>query len=192
MAYKTYTTKAIVCGNKDRNTSDRSYMLFTREAGMIFADAKSSRKEFSKQRGPLQDFSLVKVSLIKGKYTWKIGSIEAYKNYYLQAINKLARGSTVAICRLLRRFVKGEQVDVELFDYVVLAIEELNKKTEERDFVQMVVQVHILGLLGYVDVSKIPNSLFEIEPKETVKYYDDKIFKQIEMLYTQAVTISDL
>lgn len=192
MAYQTYTTKALVCGSKDRNTSDRSYMLFTREAGMIFADAKSSRKEFSKQRGALQDFSLVKVSLVRGKHTWKIGSIESYKNYYLQATDKLARGSVVAICRLLRRFVRGEYADIELFDYTVLAIEELYREIKKRNFVQVVTQVHILGLLGYVDIDKIPNPLFKTEPKELEKYSSDETTKRIELLYTQAIATSDL
>lgn len=192
MAYQTYTTKALVCGNKDRNTSDRSYMFFSREAGMLFTEAKSSRKELSKQRGSLQDFSLVKVSLIRGNYTWKIGSIESYKNYYLRAYDKSARGSVVAICRLLRRFVKGEEVDVELFDYVVLAMDTLSDKIKKRTFVEMVVQVHILGLLGYVDINKIPKPLFELVPMKLPEYFTEETYKQIESLYTQAITISHL
>ena len=50
MAYVTYTTLALVCGTFDQKTSDRSYMLFTREAGMLFASARSVREERSKQR----------------------------------------------------------------------------------------------------------------------------------------------
>lgn len=192
MAYQTYTTKAIVCGNKDRNTSDRSYVLFTREAGMLFADAKSPRKEASKQRGSLQDFSLVNVTLIKGRYNWKIGSIETYKNYYLQARSKSARGSVVAICRLLRRFVKGEEIDIKLFDYVVLAMDELEREIEKRSFVQMIIQVHILGLLGYVDTNKIPEPLSKADPKELAEHFTEEIFKQTEMLYNQAITTSHL
>lgn len=82
MAYVTYTTDAIVCGTYDRNTADRSYRLFTRELGMLYADARSVRLEKSKQRQALQDFSLIKVSLVKGKAGWKIGSVSEVQNYY--------------------------------------------------------------------------------------------------------------
>ena len=63
MSYQTYTTEALVCGTYDRNTADRSYRLFARELGMLFADARSVRLEKSRQRMALSDFSLVRVSL---------------------------------------------------------------------------------------------------------------------------------
>src|SRR6056297_1890561 len=97
MAYVTYTTDALVCGTFDRNTADRSYRLFTRELGMLYADARSARKENSKQRQALQDFSLIRVSLVKGKGGWKIGSVTEVKNYYACAINQAARGSVVKV-----------------------------------------------------------------------------------------------
>lgn len=56
MAYETYTTEALVCGTFNRNTADRSYLLFTREAGMLYADARSVREERSRQRYALRTF----------------------------------------------------------------------------------------------------------------------------------------
>lgn len=192
MAYVTYTTKALVCGTFNRNTADRSYLLFTREAGMLYADARSVREERSRQRYALQDFSLVRVSLVKGKRGWKVGSIEAQKNYYHVATDKDARGSVVSLFRLLRRFVKGEEAAPGLFDYVVAAFDELSGEVAERPFVLMVVQVHVLAVLGYVDKKVLPESILLLQPPEIAKQHTKDIERQINNLYTHAVSMSHL
>jgi len=177
MAYATYITGALMCGTWSRNTSDCSYLLFTREAGMLYADARSAREERSKQRCALQDFSLVRVSLIKGKQSWKIGSIEEQKNYYHQAVDKEARGSVVSLLRLLRRFVKGEEPAPAFYQYVI---------------VQMAIQVQILALLGYVDNERIPETIRDIAPKDIIVKSDSKTLEIIEKLYTHAISVSHL
>lgn len=192
MSYQTYTTEALVCGAFDHNTADRSFLLFTRKAGMLYADAKSVREERSRQRYALQEFSLLRVSLVKGKRGWRVGSIEPIKNYYHEAVDKATRGSVVNICRLLRRFVKGEEADVKLFDYVIAALEELRMNHARRSFVEVVVMVHILGFLGYVDVQKLPIELRELIPADIPKYHSEEAYKQVEKLYTHAVSVSHL
>lgn len=192
MAYATYTTEALVCGTYDKNTADRSFLLFTREAGMLYAEARSVREERSRQRYALQDFSLVRVSLVKGKNGWKIGSIEAIKNYYHEAINKEARGDVVSLFRLLRRFMKGEEATPNLFDYAVSAFTVLVKDSEFRLFISTSVQVQILAYLGYVDTKFIPKEINQVAPKDLIGTADEKITKQINDLYTQAVTSSHL
>jgi DNA repair protein RecO len=192
MSYETYTTEALVCGTFDRNTADRSFLLFTREAGMLYADARSVREERSRQRYALQNFSLLRVSLVKGKHSWKIGSIEPIKNYYHEAVNKAARGSIVTICRLMRRFVKGEEVNPKLYDHVIATLEVLRQDHTRRSFVEMVTAVQILGQLGYVDVSKLPSQLSGLAPEEIAKHHTEAVHKQAERLYTHAISVSHL
>ncbi|MFT7645105.1 MAG: recombinational DNA repair protein (RecF pathway) [Candidatus Paceibacteria bacterium] len=192
MAYATYTTKALVCGTYNRNTSDCSYLLFTREAGMLYADARSVREERSRQRYALQDFSLARVSLVKGKRGWKIGSIESRQNYYREAVNKSARISVVSLFRLLRRFVKGEEADPEFFDYIATALTELTGEMKVRSFVLLVVQVRTLSLLGYVDVKTVPEAVRILPPQEIAEQYSADIELQIGKLYTHAVAVSHL
>ena len=105
MSYQTYTTEALVCGSFLHNTADKVFLLFTREAGMLYATAKSVREERSKQRFALQDFSLINVSLIKGKQGWRVGSVEAEVNYFTKSEERLARGSVVLLFKTLRRFI---------------------------------------------------------------------------------------
>ncbi len=192
MAYATYTTEALVCGTFSRNTADGSFLLFTKEAGMLYADARSVREERSRQRSALQDFSLVKVSLVKGKAGWKVGSILPLRNYYYDAVNQSARGSVVSIFRLLRRFYKGEEANTEIFAYVTESLDVLVGKLDHRMFRQMVVQVNILAELGYVDEALLPPALRLEAPKTDTVEYSDKNEALIESLYTTAVSVSHL
>lgn len=192
MAYETYTTEALVCGTKNRNTADRSYLLFTREAGMLFADARSVREERSRQRYALQDFSLLRVSLVKGKAGWRIGSIEPLRNFYHEAKTKDTRGSVVSVVRLLRRFLHGETADAGLFDEAADALAVLVGVVRERTFVEQVVQVRLLSKLGYVNLKYIPPELVSISLQELGGVYTEELAVKIDKLYVQAVSVSHL
>lgn len=156
MSYATYTTEAIVCGTRDRNTTDRSFLLFTREGGMLYADARGVRREASKQRSALQDFTRVRVSLIKGKVGWRVGSVEALLNYYSQAVDRSARGSVVSLIKLVRRFARGEEPMPEVYDFVSEALMFLTGPVAERSAFDALVQVRFLGHLGYVALETLP------------------------------------
>ena len=156
MAYVTYTTEAIVCGTYDRNTADRSYRLFTRELGMLYADARSVRKEESKQRQALSDFAYIKVSLVKGKGGWKVGSVTEIKNYYGSAVDQAARGSVVKLIRLLRRFVTGEETQSELFDEYISALDFFVGERSKRKCFEHIFIQRILSQLAYIKSSDVP------------------------------------
>ena len=192
MAYQTYTTKALVCGTFARNTADGTFLLFTQKAGMLYADARSVREERSRQRGALQDFSLVKVSLVKGKAGWKVGSIVPLKNYYYEAVDQAARGSVVSVFRLLRRFFKGEEANESVFQYVENALNQLTDTVDHRMFRQMVIQVNILAELGYVDSALLPQSLKVLGQNPVAFEYQEEHEVLIESLYSTAVSVSHL
>ncbi len=192
MAYVTYTTEAIVCGSWSRNTADGSYLLFTKEAGMLYADARSVREERSRQRYSLQEFSHIRVSLVKGKAGWKIGSVTSLKNYYHEAYDKIARGSVVSVIRLLRRFVRGEEPAPDLYHYVSELLALLACPVPQRTFVQIVAQVEVLARLGYVDVRKLPPALQHCALADIAAQHTSEIEQKIEQLYTHAVSVSHL
>jgi len=166
MAYVTYTTDALVCGTFDRNTADRSYRLFTRELGMLYADARSVRKESSKQRQALQDFSLIRVSLVKGKGGWKIGSVTEVKNYYHTAANQAARGSIVRVTRLVRRFLAGEESHTDLFDECLTALSFFCDKRNDRTCYEHIFIQRVLAQLGYIKLSDIPKQFAAVPLSE--------------------------
>ncbi len=191
MAYATYITEAMVCGTRHRNGADSSFLLFTREAGMLFADAKSVREERSRQRYALQDFSSVRVTLIRGKSGWRIGSIEALDNYYAAAHDKAARGSVVKIIRLLRRFVHGEEPHRQLFDYVTEALNVLRNNVTERSFLETVIQLELMRLLGYVDEAKLPPDIIATAPSK-LALISSLPLHSLDLLLDKAVNASHL
>ena len=192
MAYATYTTEAIVCGTFPRNTADASFLLFTREAGMLYADARSVRQERSRQRYALQDFSLVRVSLIKGKAGWRVGSVEPKCNFYHQAAEKIKRGYVVSVVRLIKRFVRGEEPQSELFDLIKDSLDFLSREDKTSNFVSEVLQLRALSLLGYVDQKQIPERLRECSLSEIIELEDKSNLVLIDKLYSLAVKSSHL
>jgi recombinational DNA repair protein (RecF pathway) len=189
VAYQTYTTEALVCGTFNKNTADRSYLLFTREAGMLYAEAKSAREERSRQRMALQDFSHIRVSLVKGKRGWRIGSVEPIVNHYTKAVDKAARGSVVSIYRWLRRFYKGEEATPQLYDYILSALNLATGEMAERNMTEEVVKLRILTDLGYVDTTKVPSAVLTKVGNEVLSKQDKE---QVEQLLSQAVLSSHL
>jgi recombinational DNA repair protein (RecF pathway) len=161
MSYQTYITDALVCGAKPSNTSDQSYLLFTRNAGMLFATARSVREERSRQRFALQEFSYVRATLIKGKAGWRIGSVEAHKNYYQLATNQASRVSVVAIFRQLRRYIQGEEPADELFDFCLEALELAFEERPNSEEFNQIVSARMLFVLGYISRSTLPSELLD-------------------------------
>jgi recombinational DNA repair protein (RecF pathway) len=151
MSYQTYITDAVVVGSYASNTADKSYLLFTKRAGMLYATARSVREERSKQRYALQDFSHITVTLVKGKGGWRIGSVDTHTNYFMQASSRAARGSIVRLAKVLRRYVQGEAVDHALYQEFVESVAFLtNADVPERSAYESCAIVRLLVQLGYV------------------------------------------
>ena len=148
MTYKTYITETIVCGSTASHTSDKSYLLFTREAGMLFATARSVREERSKQRYALQEFSYVRATLVHGKGGWRVAGVEPMGNFYAHAHTRAARVCVRAVILLLRRVVHGDVAHDRIFSDVthgLCMVSECDARVLE-----LVLSLRILATLGYV------------------------------------------
>ena len=148
MSYKTYITEAFVCGSRANNTSDKSYLLFTREAGMLYASAKSVREERSKQRYSLQEFSYIRVTLVHGKSGWRVTGAEPISNIYANQSTRQARALVRNIIRLLRRLIQGEFPNQALFDEAKGILLRMHSGNEEG--IEKVLTLRILHSLGYI------------------------------------------
>jgi DNA repair protein RecO len=150
MAYTTYTSEALVCGAFNRATADRVYRLFVRDAGMLMAEARGVRKEASRQRFALQDFSRVRISLVHTRHGWRVGSVESLCNYYTAASSRAARASVVRLFALLRRLAGGEGAMPTLYEDVVNSLSILARECETRPHLEAVVKLRLLNALGYI------------------------------------------
>ncbi len=166
MAYQTYITEALVCGNRNRNTSDKAYLLFTREAGMVWANARSVRKESSKQRYALQDFTHIRLSLISGKAGWRIAGVESFENMYAIAESREARTLVRNTVRLMQRVIRGEESHQEMFDDIVESLYKSNDFDSKK--FELIISLRLLNVLGYISPKK-PYKQF----LENIQSYDD-------------------
>lgn len=148
MAYQTYITEALVCGATPHNTSDKVFRLFTREAGMVYAHARSVREEKSKHRYALQPFSHARVTLVRGKSGWKVTGTEPLQNFYSSTESREERAFWRNTALFLRRVMQGETVYREVFDDVLTAGRHIDGEALQR--LEYVLFLRILHTLGYV------------------------------------------
>jgi len=157
MAYQTYITEAIVCGSRASNTSDGVFLLFTRDAGMIHAHARSVREEKSKHRYALQPFSYLRITLVRGKGGWRIIGTESIQNFYSETSTREARSFLRNTTILLRRVMRGETAHPEIFDDIICANMQSNKQNPEK--LEQILFLRTLNTLGYVPPQPLYESL---------------------------------
>ena len=145
MSYHIYTTKGIVLSFQPLWENDRVYNILTRDLGLLRATVLGARKESSKLRGNLEPYSLVQVSLVRGKEYWRATSGEF--------ISKISVSPFVARpLSLIEKLVQGEMASPELFS----AVEEALFSDVPRDEMFEVALVSkILFNLGYLKESDL-------------------------------------
>lgn len=148
MAYQTYITEALVCGSSDSNTADRSFLIFTRDAGMVYVHAKSIREERSKHRYALQEFSHVRITLVRGKGGWRVIGTEPIQNFYANTRSREERALLRNVVMLLRRVMQGETSHESIFEDVISAFVQCS--TYEPKKLETALSFRILHTLGYV------------------------------------------
>ncbi len=191
MAYQTYITEALVCGSYDSNTSDRSFLLFTKEAGMIYAKAKSVREERSKQRYALQVCSHVRATLIRGKSGWKIAGVEPIQNLYALTESREARAFLRNIILLLKRTIHGETVYTEIFSDVISACVQIEKYPQRK--LESILSLRILHALGYVAPSASYDKFLHCAmPYRQIEFLGEEEEKQCQKAIKNAFTQSQL
>lgn len=191
MSYHTYTTEAFVCGVYDRGPASRSIKLFTKELGMLYAEAKSVREERSRQRYALQLFSELRVSLIKGKAGWRVGSVEPLANHFSLAENRQVRASVLRLTQLLNRFIQGEEPGGEVFGLYQVALQ-LLPKARDIEWLEAFASVRLLAELGYVDESELPAVVLTVPLEAAILYKDDIPLLELKRVFEAASHHSQL
>lgn len=151
-----YHTEGIILGSGNFGETGKYYSIFTRDLGMIFASAQGIRKMSSKLRFVLQDFSYLKIDLIKGKDFWKITS--ASKTNKLEKLSEPEVFAVfVNISKLLKRLLMGEDPNKVLFIDLLkgLFILEKSKTIDELRNIEAIIVLRILNNLGYIGGNEI-------------------------------------
>jgi recombinational DNA repair protein (RecF pathway) len=152
---------------------------------MIMASAQGIRKISSKLRFVLQDYSYIKVDLVKGKELWRVTS--ASKTGQLEGISKNTDKLFIFsnLSRLLKRLLAGEESNEILFIDLIdgLKILEISKIDEELRNIEAVIVLRILSNLGYIGddqaLENIIKSPFDMDIMFEVSKIRTKILSEI-------------
>jgi DNA repair protein RecO len=146
-------TTGFVIGHADIKEADRLFFLFTRELGVIYAIAQGIRKETSRLRYSLQDFSYTRIDLVHGKEMWRITSAKKIETEEL-ANNKEYTAMFARILELVRRLCQGEEAVEPIFDSLeqLLHIFEQEKSIDRESLLglEYITVINILYELGYL------------------------------------------
>jgi DNA repair protein RecO (recombination protein O) len=184
-----YHTEGLILGSKNFGEAGKYYSIFTRDLGMIHASAQGVRKMSSKLRFVLQDFSYVKIDLVRGKNLWKLTS--ASKTSKLEKISR--RSETflvfVNISKLLRRLLAGEEANKNLFYNLLnglLVLERAETKEDLRN-TEAIIVLRILNDLGYLGVSDALENLVKSPFEENLIFEASKNRAKILSKINQAL-----
>ncbi len=180
-----YHTEGLILGSKNYRETSKYYFLFTRDLGMIYASAQGVRKISSKLRFVLQDFSYVKIDLVRGKDFWRVTS--ASKTNKLENISKDEDTLFVFanIARLLKRLLAGEDPNEELFENLIKGLTFLEKAKDKKELenIEMFIVLRILDSLGYIggnkEIENLTKSPFEVDLIPEIGKHRTKILSEI-------------
>lgn len=191
MAHQAYTTDAIVISIRDRMGADRMVRLMTKDSGMLDARASSVREEKSKMRYALQPFSLVRVTLVRGKHEWRLIGAESDINAYFRAKDRRARGALLKLAKLVERLVVGEEPNPAL--YVTAHDGFMHLSEDGSDGAFLVVAFRLLAALGYVGPDSTLTSIREAHTTSAaMSYLDPALARELDRSISHALAISQL
>ncbi|MFH1455137.1 MAG: DNA repair protein RecO [bacterium] len=148
-----YTTKAIIIKSVPIEEANKYYFLLTQDLGFVRVSAQSVRLDKSKLKGHLQDFCLISISLVKGKNTWRITSVETVEHgNFLKDINKLT--AIQNIFSLLLRLLHGEEKNESLFYSVESFYNFLFKNELSQDSIKNLETITVLRILYHLGYFK--------------------------------------
>lgn len=115
MPHQIYKTDGIILGSEPAGEASRRLWILTPDLGLVVASAQGLRKITSKLRYHLQDFSLARINLVRGRETWRMTGAQVQRNF-ARAAAPASYHIITNIARLLCRLCPGEESNPELFE----------------------------------------------------------------------------
>lgn len=174
MSYHIYTTEGIILKRTGFGEANVLLHVFTKEFGLIIASARSARLSVSKLRPALQEYTLVLLSLVKGKNGWKITNVLSVDSFFF-GVPKHTHKVMSQVSFVLLQMIQGESADKDLFQIVKSGFEYLKNIDKECiSLFEPLIIIRILNQLGYV-VKDSETSIFLENPVE----WDEKIINLV-------------
>ena len=192
-----YLTKSFVLGSNNLKESDKQLKLLTEDFGFIKVIAQGVRKEESKLRFSVQDFSLSEFALVSGRTGWRLTNAKMVFSISDEINNKNLLKMIARIFNLLERFMIAESDD-QIFSIVSRFIDFiiLNKNkilhVEQINSIESVFVASILEKLGYLDLDSQFKNLDECLNIEFINSVSETQIKKLNKVINQSIRESGL
>ncbi len=154
MFYHTHNTEAFVLTALPSGESSKYVYLFTKDLGLVGAHAQGVRDVKSKLRYALDNLSYSRVSLVRGKNSWRLTNAVPHKNFFLEFRDDQPKlilcANTLA---LIKKLVAGEEKNHKLFEILDSGFSFLERERLSSDNiknVEAIFMLRILDNLGYL------------------------------------------
>jgi len=158
-----YHTEGIILGSRNFKEAGKYYHIFTRDLGLVYAEAEGVRKLASKLRYVLTDYSYIKLDLIQRKNIWRITT--ASKTNELELINKdfFKLKILANLSRLLIRLLPEQEKNENLFMGILDGLFILDKNIDQKELqnIEIVIVLRMLHNLGYINGEEIFSELIK-------------------------------
>jgi DNA repair protein RecO (recombination protein O) len=153
-----YHTHGFIVSSRNSGEANKMLTIYTREMGLVHAACQGVRLSKSKLRFALQDFSYVKVDLVRGKEIWRVTSASNIASFPFARKDKQSLLLIARISKLIERLCDGEEPSIPIFDDFIQALYLLDDdgvNNREREALELHVVLRIMNTLGYIGESEL-------------------------------------
>lgn len=169
-----YHTHGFILGSRNMGEANKMLSIYTREMGLVRCAVQGIRLNKSKLRFALQDFSYVKVDLVRGRDLWRVTSASSINSFSHARTDKQSLLLIARISKLIERLCDGEEANEKIFDDFIQSLylmDDEQIQTEKREALELHLVLRIMNTLGYVGDSEILSDYLEL-PFNQVKIED--------------------
>jgi len=186
MAYRHYETEGLIISHRNLGEANRLYQILTLDFGLINVLAQSVRRDRSKLRHHLENFSFVRLVLVHGREFWRLVGVDD--------LGLLARSAKEVfpflkkISLVLQRLIQGEEANPliyqDLKQAMILILKKEQGSMDNLSTLEIFVLARLLTQLGYLAPPAELKSVFSLQifswaDIERVKGFKSLLVRQI-------------
>lgn len=187
--YEIYETESFIFRSYNLSESNKRTLIFSKDFGLIWVESSGSRKIESKFRPFLQDFSHLKLFLVRGKNKFRVTGGDMCSNVFFEFKNNRKEKiiKVQNFFSLIEKILIKNHQEEEIFELTKKFIENLKKsKIEELQKNEIIFIVRLLIHFGYFNQEFLRDREIKIDDDvEDINIQDNEIKRIIREINEQ-------
>ena len=176
-----YKTEGIILKTGDFGELDRLVVIYTKGYGKISARAISVRKNVSKLKGLVQNFTRANFLLAKSKTIDIVTDVEPIDSYNFLHSSLRSLAYAFYFSELVDKLIVGPENDCDIWRLVARAFEVLNQPGSNLPKIKEAFERKLLEFLGYQDLRVAKTRLNFIQSLADGEIKSLKFLKQLRL-----------